>query len=163
MAAYIDVDRFSLLSTMPKAWIVEVEVQAPGWILAQLEAWSRTIDARLRKRYKVPFADPAPDVVQLWLARIVTKYTYLRRGVRASDEEVQTIFEDADNALKEIQEAADSKDGLYDLPLLDAQDPSGISKGGPLASSQQSPYVWTDEQACIGRQEDMNGRGSTYG
>ena len=57
------------------------------------------------------------------------------------------ILAEAERAREQMKEAADSEIGLYDLPLLNDVTTDGISKGGPLGYSEQSPYSWTDEQA----------------
>jgi hypothetical protein len=59
-----------------------------------------------------------------------------------------------DDALAWLKEAADAKDGLIDLPLRADTTASGISRGGPLAYTETSPYAWTDVQAETGRSED---------
>lgn len=162
MAPYLSLAEFRAETLMPGSDVDTLETLHPGWIAGQLESWSRQIDARLRKRYGVPFAEPYPIAVQGWLARIVTLRAFLKRGVDPTDAQFEVIKEDADNAVNEIKEAADAVDGLYDLPLLDTGDASAISKGGPKSYSEAGPYVGFDVQERIGRGEDRNGEGS-YG
>lgn len=158
MASYLTLEEFSAMSLAPASFIAEIESYAPGWTLSQLEDASRWIDARLRKRYAAPFSEPYPRQVQAWLARLVTVRVFLRRGVDPLDRQFEVILQDAEDAKKEIAEAADSVTGLFDLPL--ASGASGISKGGPLYYSEQSPYVWMTRQGFIGREEDRNGEGT---
>ena len=84
----------------------------------------------------------------------------LKRGVDPSDQQFSEIREDATKAEKEIEEAANSHDGLFDLPLLDSEKTSGISKGGPRVYSEASPYVFMDVQRDAGRGEDDSRRGT---
>lgn len=160
--AYLSPAAFANLSVIPQEYLDAVEAAKPGWLAAQLEAESSLMDARFRKRYAAPFAEPVPEVVKLWLARIVTLTVYLRRGVDATDEQYQDIREAAAVAKKEILEAADSNVGLFDLPLRADTTKSGVVRTGPFGYSEQSPYAWMDEQARVGRDEDRNG-GGTHG
>lgn len=159
---YLTLSEFKALSVAPSSLLDEIETASPGWIGTQLEYWSAQIDSRLRKRYAAPFVAPYPLSVQGWLARLVTVRCYLKRGTDPSDMQYADIKADADAAVSEIKEAADSVTGLFDLPLREDTTKTGVSKGGPFGYSEQSPYVWTDQQASIARGEDGNG-GGTYG
>ena len=130
----------------------QIEANAPGWIDGQLSAESAMIDARLRKRYIVPFDLPAPQAVQLWLVHVVTMSCALRRGIDATDEQFQEIKARADAAKADILEAANSSTGLFDLPLATGK--TAISSPTPLGKSDASPYVWTDRQGRAGREQD---------
>jgi len=158
--AYLNRSAFANLTVLPASDLEAIESVAAGWLDVQLEAASRWIDARLSKRYAVPFGTPAPEIVRAWVARIVTLRAMLRRGVDPSDLQFQVIKEDADAALAEIREAADADAGLFDLPLRGDLTVSGIARGGTRGYSEASPYVWMDEQARTGRREDRSGRGS---
>jgi hypothetical protein len=158
--AYLDVAAFKNESTMPDEFVDDLEGQYPGFLGAQLESRSRWLDARLRKRYAVPFVAPYPATLRDWLARIVTVRAWHKRGVDPSDQQYADAREDAAAAVEEVLEAANSEAGLFDLPVDDAADASAISKGAPLAYSEQSPYVGFDVQAEIGRGEDSAGSGT---
>lgn len=162
MAAYLTDTEFRLLTLLPVNVIDEVEVRTPGWLTQQLEHVSSRMNARLAKRYAVPFiVVPYPDIVQEWLAHIVSWRCYLKRGVNSLDSEASEYKAQHDQALNEIKEAADSNVGLFELPLRqDEPGVEGVTRGGPVAYSEQSPYVWTDIQAEIGRNEDSSGGGS---
>jgi hypothetical protein len=162
MPAYLDTAGFKNHSPMANAAVDELETVASGFLASQLESWSAWIDARLAKRYAVPFASPYPLAVRSWLARIVTPHAMMKRGVDPDDAQFAAIREDGLTALAEIREAADSNEGLFDLPLRSNTAASGVSRGGPLGYSESSPYVWTDRQRRTGREEDGNGEGS-YG
>lgn len=105
------------------------------------------INARLRKRYAVPFEDQrVPEVIRGWLAALVLPDLYEARGWDDSDAFAQSMRENATAAREAMKEAADSDVGLYDLPLAQDDTASAISKGGPLGYSEQSPYTWSDVQ-----------------
>jgi phage gp36-like protein len=156
MAAYLDIAGFKLLSVIPPEYLDIIESAQAGWTDARLGYWSRWIDTRLRKRYVTPFS-PVPSAVAGWLCDIVTFDAYLKRGVDPTDQQIDEIRARRDAALLEIKEAADAKDGLFDLPLLDTSDGTGIAKGAPLFASNASPYSWIDDQAETGRLEDSSG------
>lgn len=169
MAQYLDFDGFKGLATIPASFVEEVDAVAPKWVQGQLDYWARWIDSRLRKRYCAPFPafdavpDPTPPAVQGWLARIVTVKVMLKRGVDPNDVQFELLREDYERALAEISEAANGEDGLFDLPIRTAEDPTAIAKGSPRFYSEQSPYVGNDVQAAAGRLEDQSGRGSGTG
>jgi hypothetical protein len=161
VAAYLTISEFKLRSVMPGEMIDEIEARQPGWVDAQLETWSRWMDSRLAKRYAVPFLDPIPETVKVWLAQVVTPRAFLRRGVVPTDEQQAMIFAELKSAEEQIKEAADSNEGLFDLPIKElAPWASGISKGGPFGYAEHSPYVQTDIQVQLARNEDINHRGS---
>jgi len=143
--AYLDVAEFTTLSIMPPDGVAEVEATHPGFISAALAEWSSRMDSVLRKRYAVPFTEP-PEVVKGWLARLVTVRVYGARGFNPSDAQSAWIEKDAESAWNEIREAADSKDGLYDLPISPTVASSAVVDGGPLGVAETSPYLWTDMQ-----------------
>ena len=117
----------------------------PGYIEAALRGATADIYSRLRKRYQVPF-NPEPEIVVSWKAKIVTPEAYRARGFNPSDTTLEAAEKDRDRVYEQIKEAADAKDGLFDLPLAEGQG-EGISKGGPLGYSEASPYDWTDAQS----------------
>lgn len=157
---------FRSLTLMPDTHVDELEENYPGWLLGQLTSRSRWLDSRLRKRYAAPFAAPYPETVIGWLCDIVTLRAMLKRGVDPTDAQFSEIKARHDAAETQVTEAADSEKGLFDLPLATGGGPltsTGISQGGPLVYSEQSPYAWRDVQACQGRLDDQNGRGATRG
>ena len=168
MAAYLTLTEFKLQSTIPVEVLEAIEVVTPGWIDAQLSSASSHIDARLAKRYEVPFSSPYPAQIQDWVAAIVSAKCYERRGVDPVDRQVDRTFAAADLAETEIKEAQDfvgdsggtaGMRGAFELPLRADTSASGISKGGPRIYSEQSPYVWHSRQATTGREEDSSGSG----
>lgn len=167
MAIYLTIDLFKGLTLIPSGQVDDVEKVTPGWVDNQLDYWARWIDSRLRKRYASPFAahdaapDPTPTSIQGWLARIVTVRVMLKRGVDPDDMQYVTIAEDAAAAMLEILEAAKSDEGWFDIPLRTDEDGSAINRGNTRSYSEQSPYVFADDQESIGRSEDSAGRGTS--
>ncbi len=160
MASYLDIAAFRLRTLMPQVDIDAVEIETKGFTFGRLTTHSAKIDTRLRKLYAVPFSSPVPETVLEWLTKIVTFELYLKRGVDPSDQSIAHIKADKEQAEAEMKEAVDSKDGLFDLPLRDAQDASGRTKGAPMAYVEVSPYVGFDRQHEDGRNDDSNGSGS---
>lgn len=159
--SYLDLNAFAALTKLSSKNIDDAESDYPGWIDGQLSHWSRWIDARLAKRYAVPFSEPVPEVVKGWLRSIVDPEVLTKIGMDPSDLDVDRIDRDALTAKEEIKEAANAQFGLFDLPLRADTRRSGISKGAPFAYTEASPYTWRDEQARSGRREDGN-RGGTF-
>lgn len=159
---YLTLALFRLRTLMPQVDIDAVEAETPGFTLGRLTTHSAKIDTRLRKRYSVPFSSlvPYPEAALEWLTKIVTFELYLKRGVDPSDQSIALVRSDKEQAEAEVKEAADSKDGLFDLPTLDTADGSAVVKGGPLAYTETSPYVFADLQRENGRTEDRNGSGT---
>jgi len=154
MASYLTVPEFRVRTVMSNASVDELEVREPGFLDAALSDWSAWIDARLSKRYAAPFTAPYPIVIRKWLDHLVTPEAYTKLGWSPSSVSDQAIVERATRARDEIKEAADSKDGLFELPLRSDTTATGVSKGGPLACSEASPYAWMSKQAATGRSED---------
>lgn len=138
---------FQARSLMPSEDVDALEVARPGFIERRIAIHAGRIHGRLAKRYAVPFVAPVPEVVLGWLEAFVTFDAYQARGFNPRSEQDMLIAEAAKNAGAEIREAADSKDGLFDLPLReDTTGTSGVSVGGPLGYSEISPWRWTTVQ-----------------
>jgi hypothetical protein len=168
--SYLDVAGFEARTIAPNtltsgAWIDPSGQFKNPLDAAKLTAWqtfvnsrlvieSSKIDSRLRKRYAVPFASPPPEIVCGWLVAMVTPWLYKRRGIDPSDAQFASVLQDAVDAVAEMTEAANSVDGLFDLPLLQTGTTSGVSQGFPLSYSETSPYRWTDVQADTAQFED---------
>lgn len=148
MSQYLTLETFRDLSLLPPSYVDVIEQMHPGWIGRQLTRWSAWIDARLSKRYAVPFdAASPPMIVEEWLNRIVTHRCYLKRGVDPTDAQVEDIKADAEAARIEINEAADKDDNRFELPFrADLPGSVGVVKGAPLAYSEQSPYTASELQ-----------------
>lgn len=103
-------------------------------------------------------ATPVPEAVLGWLVALVTRDAFLRRGMNPQDPAMQMIVDECTVALADLKEAADSTDGLFDLPASEDLD-SAVTTGGPQFYSETSPYVFADLQRQQGTAEDSSGRG----
>jgi hypothetical protein len=117
----------------------------PGpYLQSRLEIATSEIYSRLRKRYATPFVAPYPEVAIGWLIALITPELYMRRGWDPSSEQGQAILDAATRARAELVEAANEKDGLFDLPLRADTSDDGIDRGGPLGYSESNPYTSRD-------------------
>lgn len=149
MANYLsDIAEFCSLSPFSEQNAEELEAKRPGLLMSLAQAISEAdIDDRLRKRYAVPFAQPYITHLKRWVAQILTPEAFDALGVRPSDEIQDRIEERRTQALAQIKEAADSKDGLYELPLKsDSPGTSGIVRPAILSTSDADPYKWQRTQ-----------------
>lgn len=165
MAYEIPTAEFARRTLLPAHVLTEIEQRTPGWLATQVAAASAMINARLSKRYRVPFAGPPyPELIINWIVDIVSFNAWLKRGVSATDEMVAAFKEKHDAAVAQVQEAADSEIGLFELPGVVGTGPgtqvTGVSLGDPQSYSETSPYVASDRQRETGRREDFNRRGS---
>lgn len=150
---------FRTRTIMPEEDVDDLWAQRPGYLEVAIAGALADITARLRKRYRTPFTDangtnPRPEIVVTWQTKIVTPEAYRARGYNPADPTMEWVEKDRERTYEQIKEAADAETGLYDIPLLVTGDATGISKGGPLGSSEASPYSWIDVQA-----ETLNGGG----
>ena len=106
---------------------------------------------------------PVPEIALGWLIAMLDVDVWDRRGVNPQDPSIARAIDERAEALADIKEAADSKDGLFELPTNDAVGDSAVVIGGPLSYTESSPYVWQDIQACTARGEDCNRSGTSQG
>jgi hypothetical protein len=154
--AYLTVTQFTLRTVMPPEDVEYLESNFSGYLDARIAVRSSLINARLQKRYAVPFAAPVPETVLGWLTALVTVDAYKKRGWNPSDAQSADIVADAKNALDEMKEAADSAEGLFELSVKESDLTSAVSKGGPLGYSETSPYAWTGIQLDAAVSDDEN-------
>lgn len=163
--AYLTLTEFKAMARLPASYVDEVEATAPGFTALQLDLESAHIDSKLSKRYAVPF-DPvskAPLIVKRWLVDLVSVQLWLRRGLDGTQLDAQVYIDAAEQARKDLLDAADAKDGLIELPLRsDALTTSGISKPRLRSYSETSPFVGQRIQRQRGREEDANGTGTKH-
>lgn len=147
--ALLDFNGFRARTLMPRADVDALEADEPGFIAGRIAEHEGWMNARLAKRYAVPFSSESPpDIAVGWLCKLVTPEAYGKRGWNPSSEQDRlTILQPAIDAKAEILEAATSETGLFELPLRqDLPSSSGVSKGEPFGYSEQSPYTWIDRQ-----------------
>ncbi|MDX6479503.1 MAG: hypothetical protein QOG85_13 [Gaiellaceae bacterium] len=146
MAALLTLETFKTRTLMPAADVDLVEEQKAGFIAARLTMWTSWIEARLRKRYAVPFTIPTPEIVLAWLVAIVTLEAYQARGWNPSDAQSGQIEQAYKDALEQVKEAADGEGGLYDLPVAQNNASSALAGAAPLGYTEQDPFTWMDRQ-----------------
>lgn len=147
MSQYCTIAQLKMLGSMPAEDIDALNSMYPGIVDANIVSISGQIDARLSKRYAAPFESPYPDALVSICARLCAYRLWLKRGFNPNGATDQAIQQDAKDADDWLKEAANSKDGLIDLPIKqDTVLKSGISAGGPMGYSEASPYVWADIQ-----------------
>lgn len=153
MSCYVTIDDIKDLGTLAAEDIDEIERLYPGVTLRIATKVSAHFDSRLAKRYAAPFQTPYPDVIIDNVARVVAYRLALKRGFNPSSEQDQLIEKEKDEALAWVKEAADSKDGLIELPARQATPPdvAAVNAGGPLGYSEPDPYSWTVLQAEAAR------------
>jgi hypothetical protein len=145
---YLDLSAFKGSTLAPASYADEVEIREPGWLLRRLTHWSAWINSRLAKRYAAPFAaaPDTPEAVTGWLEAIVTWELYLKRGIDATDQQLEKIEKRHDTAKAEVAEAADLQTNKFELPLRNDTSTTGVSRGGPLGYGEASPYTWSSRQ-----------------
>lgn len=143
---------------MPPQDIDELELQQSGIVDATATAVSGMFDSKLIKRYAAPFLTPFPNALIFNVARETAWRLWLKRGFNPSGQTDQAIEKDHLEAMEWLKDAADSKDGLVELPKkeTDLGKSGAVNAGGPLSYSEQSPYVWADLQEQTALQEDIN-------
>jgi hypothetical protein len=154
MPKYVDTAYVKLVGSMPASDIDALELLTPGIVDALSEAVSRMFDARLAKRYAAPFAEPYPEALRWNVAHVVVASLWQKRGYNPGSAQDAIIQQNKADALSWLKEAADSKEGLIELPLREDTTAEGVAKGGPLSYHETSPYVWTDRQREDGRRDD---------
>ena len=146
--AYVDLDYIRDHGTMDPESVDAFEASSPGVIDKLAESVSKIFDAKLRKRYAAPFKEPYPEALRYHVAQFVCFQIWIRRGFNPGSEQDALLTRMRDEAYEWLQEAADSKDGLIELPLRETDPPEGkaIVRSGPIGRSDASPYEWTDRQ-----------------
>jgi phage gp36-like protein len=152
MPAYVDIDFVKMVGSMPAADVDLIESAYPGTFAQLALSVSRIFDARLAKRYATPFASPYPEALRMHVANVVVWHLWRKRGFNPSSEQDALVTAEKEAAEAWLKEAADSKDGLVELPLRENATTSGVIAAFPLGSSDASPYTWIDTQAeALGR------------
>jgi hypothetical protein len=106
-------------------------------------------------------ATPVPEIFLGWLTDCVSVDVLRKHGVNTQDPQITQVFDRYKEVIGldppgEVYQAANSKEGLFDLPDNDHDNATDISSGGPLWYTETSPYVAADIQEFYGRQEDAN-------
>lgn len=142
MSDYLEsIEDFCGLSPFSEENAAELEAKRPGFIMKSVRSVSASIDSRLVTRGDVPFQRPYPEPVRQWVADLVTVRVFRALGRRPSDEQAEDIEKAAADALLEIKEAADPKDGLIRLPLHARTKQLQTTEPATLAYTEQSPFT----------------------
>ena len=159
-SAYLNLAAFKLRTLMPASGVDELEAIEPGWVDEQLMSRSAWLNARLAKRYAVPFAAASPpECVLDWLTRIVTWRAYLKRGVDPTDQQTAEMIADGKAAEAEVLEAADGEKAHFELPLREDTGGEGIVRAKPRWYTETSVYCANDVAADVTRAERTDGPG----
>ncbi len=106
---------------------------------------------------------PVPEAVLGWIVAWLD-YSIIRKRFDPNSPEAQLYIDDFKRAMAEVEQAANSKDGLFDLPPVDGNQPSAVSTGGIQAYSESgSPFVSADRQERDALYEDAVGMGTFMG
>jgi hypothetical protein len=90
-------------------------------------------------------APPVPEAILRWVTILVSADVFRRHGVNPNDPMMIGLTEEVKVVRAEIEEAANSQTGLFDLPSSEDEQ-SAVSTGGPRSYSEASPYTWTYRQ-----------------
>ena len=158
---YLDLATFKTRTFMAAGEVDYVESDSACFIAGRIAIRTSWIHSRLRKRYgaSLPFSEPVPEIILNWITALVTLDAMRKRGMNPQDPAAELMREDATRAEAEVKEAADSKDGLFDLPSPE-EGGSNVTTGGPLGYSETSPYVSAVRERTQGRAEDGTGTGT---
>jgi len=145
---YVDKEYLKLVGALPARDIDELDVVFPGTVDGISEAESRKADARLAKRYATPFQEPYPEALRSAVAYCVVYRLYQKRGPNPGSALEEAVLRDYNEAKDWFKEAANSKDGLIELPPReDGDDDKGVVQGGPLCVNDLTPYDAMQAQA----------------
>jgi hypothetical protein len=103
--------------------------------------------------YSYAAATAVPETLLRWLTLMVSLDVWKRHGTNTADPQFSALADDVKVAKAELEEAANSNTGLWDLPVSEDQG-SAIDTGGPFGFSDSSPYAWTDRQVVLGTRQD---------
>lgn len=148
MSQYATMQQVKDFGSMPSERIDQLEVLYPGITDRTVVIVSGMFDSRLKKRYAAPFQAPYPDSLIFNVCRVVAYRLWMKLGFDPSSPQDQAIIQDNTDALAWLKEAADSENGLVELPAIQAS-PLGaaaVDSGGPLSYSEAGPYQWIDVQ-----------------
>jgi hypothetical protein len=105
---------------------------------------------------------PVAEIILGWLTTLLDLDVMRKRGTNPQDPMVTLLVDEVARVREEVQQAADGKDGLWELPATDDAANGAVNVGGVLSYSEASPFVSADRQEREGRHEDRHGSG-TYG
>lgn len=135
MPSYLTLAAYKSITTINGS-IVDVCAAKGKDVQRWLDLESGHIRARLVKRYAVDFDDPGPvpDQIIKWLILLVDIPVWKCAGGNPEGREDGWAKADQEQVEAELKEAADSEEGLFELPLrnTDALGKTAINKGAPI-------------------------------
>lgn len=146
MAGYFDVNYFRMMGSVPGAVLNQFEDENPGRLLAMIEAISRLMDSHLFKRYATPFAEPVPEVVKFHGTQILSHQLRIIIGFDPGSRQDEQIVDARNAAFAWLEQAANSRDGLVELPVREPDpgkpDVSGVARRKARGFSYASAKGW---------------------
>lgn len=89
---------------------------------------------------------PVPEAILRWVTALVQQDVLDRHGPPAGGDRIgQRVEAAAALADKQIEEAANTQTGLWDLPVNEDEQ-SAVTTGGPRSYTEPGPYEWTYRQ-----------------
>lgn len=146
MAAYFDVEYLRTMGSVPGAVLAEFEEANPGRLAKMIEAISRLMDSYLFKRYATPFAEPVPEAVKFHGTQILSHQLRITIGFDPGSRQDEEIVNARVAAFAWLEAAANSRDGLVELPKREPvpgnPDAPGVARRKARAFSYLSPIDW---------------------
>jgi phage gp36-like protein len=150
MAGYFDVSYLGMMGSIPASVLAEFEAANPGRVAAMIVAISRLMDSYLFKRYATPFVAPVPEAVKFHGTQILSHQLRVIIGFDPGSAQDEQIVDARKAAFAWLEQAANSRDGLVELPLREPDpgkaDAAGVSRHKARAFSYRSAIDWHREQ-----------------
>jgi hypothetical protein len=162
---WLPIASYKSITLIPVSEINGIELLEPGWTDARSALCQAWITDKLRKRYGAYADADVPSTVKRWMVAMLDRDVYTKRGRNPQDPAMTDVNREAEEALAQLDLAANSQQGLIELPIVQGTDVSGVNHGGPIFYSEASPFVSADRQqraAATECGEDERGDG-TYG
>lgn len=143
---YINTNYLRMMGSVPGDVLDEFELAHPLRIDGMIESISRLVDSHLFKRYATPFSDPVPEVVKFHVAQIMSHQLRVIIGFDPGSRQDEQIVEARNAAFAWLEQAANARDGLVELPLREPatgkRDAAGVTRRKARAFSFDSPMAW---------------------
>ena len=147
---YFDFDYLSTMGSVPGPVLSEFDDNSPGRLSKMIVAVSRLMDSYLFKRYATPFKDPVPEVVKFHGTQILSHQLRVIIGFDPGSRQDEEIVNARNAAFAWLEQAANARDGLVELPLREPDagkaDAAGVSRRRARAFSYRSAIDWHRSQ-----------------
>jgi phage gp36-like protein len=145
MSAYFDAAYFRMMGSIPGSVLDDFEERNPGRLDAMIEATSRLIDSYLFKRYATPFAS-VPEVVKFQGCAILSHQLRVVIGFDPGSTQDEQIITARKEAFAWLEQAANAREGLVELPLRDPdagkKDATGLARRKAVGFSYANAIDW---------------------